>query len=83
MHEFRKLVEDVYAFLQPPLVWYSSAGVIIGERGMSYDAALQALAGDGVPLDFQRMIILSSYCEFTGKLPESTDPASQNHLTML
>ena len=53
------------------------------ERGMSYDAALQALAGDDVPLDFQRMIILSSYCEFTGKLPESTDPASQNHLTML
>ncbi len=53
------------------------------ERGMSYDAALQALAGDGVSLDFQRMIILSSYCEFTGKLPESTDPASQNHLTIL
>lgn len=53
------------------------------ERGMSYDTALQALAGDGVPLDFQRMIILSCYCEFTGKLPESTDPASQNHLTML
>ncbi len=37
------------------------------ERGISYDAALQALAGDGVSLDFQRMNILSSYCEFTGK----------------
>jgi hypothetical protein len=34
-------------------------------------------------LDFQRLIILSSYCEFTGKLPESTDPASQNHLLLL
>lgn len=53
------------------------------ERGMSYDAALQAFAEDGLPLDFQRLIILSSYCEFTGKLPESTDPASQNHLTLL
>jgi len=53
------------------------------ERGMSYDAALQAFADDGFPLDSHRMIILASYCEFTGKLPESTDPASQNHLTML
>jgi len=50
---------------------------------MSYDAALQAFADDGFPLDSHRMIILASYCEFTGKLPESTDPASQNHLTML
>ncbi len=30
--EFRKLAKDVYAFLQSPLVWYSSAGVIIGDR---------------------------------------------------
>ena len=53
------------------------------ERGMSYDAALQAFADDDIPLDFQRLIILSSYCEFTGKLPESTDPASQNHMTVV
>src|SRR5512135_1670534 len=32
MSEFRKLAKDVYAFLQPPLVFYSSAGVIIGDR---------------------------------------------------
>jgi glyoxylase-like metal-dependent hydrolase (beta-lactamase superfamily II) len=32
MHEFRKLSEGVYAFLQPALVWYSNAGVIIGDR---------------------------------------------------
>src|SRR5512136_887732 len=32
MPEFRKLAKDVYAFLQPPLVWYSSAGVIVGDR---------------------------------------------------
>ena len=29
------------------------------------------------------MIILSSYCEITGNLPESIDPGSQNHLTLL
>ena len=32
MPKFRKLANDVYTFLQPPLVWYSSAGIIIGER---------------------------------------------------
>ena len=32
MSEFRKLAKGVYVFLQPPLVWYSSAGVIIGDR---------------------------------------------------
>ncbi len=30
------------------------------ERGMNYDEALQAFAEDGVPLDFQRLIILAS-----------------------
>ena len=50
---------------------------------MSYEATLQALAGDGIPLDSQRMIILCSYCEFTGKLPESAGPADQNHMTIL
>jgi glyoxylase-like metal-dependent hydrolase (beta-lactamase superfamily II) len=32
MHEFRKLSEGVYAFLQPALIWYSSAGVIVGDK---------------------------------------------------
>jgi hypothetical protein len=50
---------------------------------MSYDSALQALAGDVMPLDFQRLIILASYWEFTGRRPESTDAASQNHITIL
>ncbi len=53
------------------------------EQGMSYDAALQAFAEDGIPLDFQRLVLLASYCEFTGKLPERTDPASQDHMTIL
>ena len=53
------------------------------DRGLTYDEALQALSGKGIPLEFQRLIILSSYWEFTGKRPESTDPASENHLTIL
>lgn len=32
MPEFRKLAKGVYVFLQPPLICYSSAGVIIGDR---------------------------------------------------
>ena len=61
---------------------FQRAGICF-ERGMSYDAALQAFAEDRIPLDFQRLIILASYCEFTGKRPDSTDPASQNHMTLL
>jgi len=53
------------------------------EQGMSYDAALQALADDGIPLDFQRLILLASYWEFTDRRPETKDPASQNHMTLL
>lgn len=53
------------------------------DRGMSYDAALRASAEGGLPLDFRRLIVLASYWEFTGARPESTDPASQNHMTIL
>jgi hypothetical protein len=35
------------------------------------------------PWDSQRMIILSGYWELTGKVPESADPARQNHLALL
>src|SRR5512147_644372 len=34
MPEFRKLAKDVYAFLQPPLICCSSAGVIVGDRAV-------------------------------------------------
>jgi glyoxylase-like metal-dependent hydrolase (beta-lactamase superfamily II) len=53
------------------------------EKGMSYDAALQAFTEDAIPLDFQRLIVLASYWEFTGKRPQTIDPASQTHLTLL
>jgi len=53
------------------------------ERGMGYDEALRTFANDAIPLDFQRLIILASYWEFTGNRPETNDPASQNHMTVL
>ena len=34
MAEFRRLAKDLYVFLQPPLIWYSNAGVIMGDRGV-------------------------------------------------
>ena len=53
------------------------------DKGMSYDEALAAFADDGIPLDFQRLIVLSSYWEFSGQRPETADPASETHLTLL
>ncbi len=53
------------------------------DRGMSYDAALQTLADDGLPLGFGRMLLLCTYWELAGKRPESTDPAARDHMTML
>jgi glyoxylase-like metal-dependent hydrolase (beta-lactamase superfamily II) len=53
------------------------------EKGMSYDAALQAFAKDAIPLDFLRLMVLASYWEFTGQRPETVDPASRNHMTLL
>ncbi len=35
MPEFRQLAEGVYAYLQPPLVWYSNAGVVVGDRDVT------------------------------------------------
>jgi len=52
-------------------------------RGLGYDAALQAFAGDGTPSDSQRMMVLYSYCELAGQMPESADPARQNHFILL
>ena len=52
-------------------------------RGLSYDAALQAVADDGSPSDSQRLILLASYWEFTGQRPATADPASQTHMTLL
>ena len=53
------------------------------ERGLSYDAALEAIVGDRTPLESERMTVLYSYCELAGQLPESADPVSRNHMDLL
>jgi glyoxylase-like metal-dependent hydrolase (beta-lactamase superfamily II) len=129
MPEVRKLAEGVYAFLQPPLICHSSAGVIVGDRdvlvvdSLTNAAMAQSLRTEirGVtdkPIRFlinththsdhvytnhlfpeatvisthrardetkanRRLMILASSCEFTGGRPESADPASRNHMTVL
>jgi len=50
---------------------------------LGYDAALQAFAGEGAPSDSQRMTVLCGYCELASRLPESADPARQDHLILL
>jgi glyoxylase-like metal-dependent hydrolase (beta-lactamase superfamily II) len=52
-------------------------------RGLAYDDALQAVADDPMPADFRRMILLAGYCELSGHRPESADPASRDHFTLL
>ncbi len=53
------------------------------DRGLSYDEALQTLAEGDTPLEYQRLLLLASYWEFTGTRPATTDPASQTHMTLL
>jgi cyclase len=53
------------------------------ERGLTYDQALREPAADPAPLDFRRLVILASYWEFAGRRPDTTEPASRNHLTVL
>ncbi len=44
MAEFPKVAGDVYAFVEPTLIWYSTAGVIIGERDVIVVDSLRAEA---------------------------------------
>ncbi len=53
------------------------------DRGLSYDAALEAVVGDRPPLESERMTVLYGYCELAGRLPESADPASRDHMDLL
>ncbi len=53
------------------------------DRGLSYDAVLEAVVGDRPPLESERMTVLHSYCELAGRLPESADPASRDHMDLL
>jgi glyoxylase-like metal-dependent hydrolase (beta-lactamase superfamily II) len=53
------------------------------EKGLSYDEALAALADDGASTDSLRLILLASYQELGGVRPETADPASLSHMSLL
>ncbi len=56
MPEFRQLGTDVYAFLQPPLIWYSSAGVIIGDRDVIVvDSLTNAVMTESLRAEIRRV----------------------------
>jgi hypothetical protein len=56
MPEFRQLAPNVHAFLQPPLIWYSSAGVIVGERGVIVvDSLANAAMTEGLRAEIRRV----------------------------
>src|SRR5512139_436753 len=56
MAEFRKLAKEVYAFLQPPLICYSSAGVIIGDRDVIVvDSLTNASMTQGLRAEIRRV----------------------------
>src|SRR5512139_2162535 len=56
MAEFRKLAKEVYAFLQPPLICYSSAGVIIGDRDVIVvDSLTNAAMTEGLRAEIRRV----------------------------
>jgi len=35
MYEFKELAKNVYAFVQPALIWHATAGVIVGDRDVT------------------------------------------------
>jgi cyclase len=56
MAELRKLAGGVYAYLQPPLVWYSSAGVIVGDRDVIVvDSLTNAAAAQDLRTEIRRV----------------------------
>lgn len=56
MPEFRKLAKDVYAFLQPPLICYSSVGVVVGDRDVIVvDSLTNAAMAESLMAEIRRV----------------------------
>ncbi len=53
------------------------------DRGLSYDEALRVFAEGGTPVDFERLVVLASYCELAGCRPATGETASQSHMAVL
>jgi cyclase len=53
------------------------------ERGLSYDEAMETIVSAPLPVEFLRPVVLSNYCEWSGKMPVSRNPADTNHLQVM
>ena len=53
------------------------------EQGLSYDEAMQTFADSPLPSEWIRPTLLSGYCEWAGRIPESRNQADTNHLQVL
>ena len=53
------------------------------ERGLSYDEAMETFDGDTLPVEFARPSVLSGYCEWAGRMPESRNQVNTNHMQVL
>jgi hypothetical protein len=50
---------------------------------LSYDEALDTFEGSSFPIDFARPTVLSAYCEWIGKMPESRNQTNTNHMLVM
>jgi len=53
------------------------------DMGLSYDEAIGTFENGNLPVEFARPSVLSSYCEFDGKMPASSNPSDTNHMRIM
>ncbi len=53
------------------------------ERGLSYDEALDTFDDSGFPIAFARPTVLSAYCEWSGRIPDSRSESNTNHMQVM
>src|SRR5512147_2998975 len=79
MPEFRKLVKDVYAFLQPPLICYSSASVNVGDRDVIVvDSLTNAAMTESLKTEIRR--VTDNPIRFLINTHSHADHVYTNHL---
>ena len=82
MPEFRKLAEDVYAFLQPPLVSHNSVGVIVGNRDVIVvDSLTNAAMTPSLRAEIRR--VTDKPIRFLINTHSHTDPDSYPHFSWI
>src|SRR5512136_1140913 len=79
MFEFREIAKDVYAFLQPPLICYSNAGVIVGDRDVIVvDSLTNAAMAESLLAEIRR--VTSKPIRFLVNTHSHVDHVYTNHL---